>query len=75
MEEKSLFQDSVPCTKAEQLQAKKLFVAEKKKPENGKAFWQPMNAKMDEVLKRMASVGATIEGNGDCILMEKCVQL
>jgi hypothetical protein len=62
------------------LQAKKLFAAEKKKPENGKAFGQPLNAKMDKVLKkngidRATQFGGTIEGNGACILMEKCVAI
>jgi hypothetical protein len=44
-------QGAVPHTKAELAQARKiLFAAEKKKPENGKAFGQPINARMDEVL-------------------------
>jgi hypothetical protein len=76
-EEQTLLQDAVPRTKALQLQAKKLFAAEKEKPENGKAFGQPINAKMDEVLKtnsidRAAQFGGTIEGNGARTLMEKC---
>jgi hypothetical protein len=52
-----------------------LFAAEKKKPENKKAFGQPINAKMDEVLKKngidqAAMFGGTIEGNGARKLME-----
>jgi hypothetical protein len=77
VEERTLLQDAVPHTKAEQSQAKKLFPAEEKKPENGKAFGQPINAKMDEVLKkygivRAAQFGGTIEGNGASILMGIC---
>jgi hypothetical protein len=52
VDEQTLLQDAVPRTKALQLQAKKWFAAESKKPENGKAFGQPINAKMDKVLKR-----------------------
>jgi hypothetical protein len=68
-DERSLLQDAVPKTKALQSQAKKWFAAESKKTENGKAFGQPINAKMDEVLKRngidrAAQFGGTIEGNG-----------
>ena len=75
--ERTLLQDAVPRTKALQSQAKKQFAAESKKPENGKAFGQPINAKMDEVLKRngidrVAQFGGTIEGNGARTLMEKC---
>jgi hypothetical protein len=77
IDERTLLQDAVPRTKALQLQAKKRFAAELKKPENGKAFGQPINAKMDEVLKkngidRAAQFGGTIEGNGARTLMEKC---
>ena len=77
VEERTLLQEAVPRTKALQFQAKKLFAAERKKPENGKAFGQPINAKMDEVLKkngidRAAQFGGTIEGNGARTLMEKC---
>jgi hypothetical protein len=56
----------------------KWFAAEEsKKPENGKAFGKPINAKMDKVLKkngidRAAQFGGTIEGNGSRTLMEKC---
>ena len=76
VEERTLLQDAVPRTKALQFQAKKLFAAERKKPENGKAFGQPINAKMDEVLKtngidRAAQFGGTIEGNGSRILMAR----
>jgi hypothetical protein len=53
VDEGTLLQDAVPkTTKALQSQAKKWFAAESKKPENEKAFGQPINAKMDEVLKR-----------------------
>jgi hypothetical protein len=80
VEERTLLQDAVPRTKALQSQAKKLFAAEKKKPENGKAFGQPINAKMDEVLKkkgidRAAQFGGTIEGNGSRTLMEMCDEI
>jgi hypothetical protein len=80
VEERTLLQDAVPRTKAEQSQAKKVFAMERKKPENGKAFGQPINAKMDEVLKkngidRAAQFGGTIEGNGCRILMEKCIPI
>jgi hypothetical protein len=56
------------------------LAVERKKPENGKAFGQPINAKMDEVLKkngidRAAQFGGTIEGNGARTLMEKCVPI
>ena len=55
-------------------------MADKKKPENGKAFGQPVNAKMDEVLKKnginqATQFGETIEGNGALNLMEKCVPI
>jgi hypothetical protein len=51
------------------------FSEEKKKPENEKAFGQPINAKMDEVLKkngidRNAMFGGTKEGNGARKLMD-----
>jgi hypothetical protein len=80
VEERTLLQDAVPRTKAENVIAKKLFSDERKKPQNGKAFGQPINAKMDEVLKkngidRAAQFGGTIEGNGARILMEKCVSI
>jgi hypothetical protein len=52
VDERTLLQDVVPVTKAEQLAAKELFAAEKKKTTNGKAFGQPINAEMDEVLKK-----------------------
>jgi hypothetical protein len=73
--ERNRLQDAVPATKHNHAQAKKMFAAEKKKPENGKAFGQPINAKMDEVLKkngidRAAMFGGTIEGNGARKLME-----
>jgi hypothetical protein len=76
-DERTLLQDAVPKTKALQSQAKNRFAAESKKTENGKAFGQPINAKMDEVLKRngidrAAQFGGTIEGNGARTLMEKC---
>jgi hypothetical protein len=80
LEERNLLQDAVPHTKSQHAEAKKRFAAEKKKPENGKAFGQPINAKMDEVLKkngidRAAQFGGTIEGNGARILMEKCIEI
>ena len=53
VEERTHLQDALPATKNNYAQAKKLFAAKKKKPENGKAFGQPINAKMDEkVLKK-----------------------
>jgi hypothetical protein len=50
-------------------QAKKKFSDEKKKPENSKAFGQPLRAKCDEILKkkgidRAAQFGGDLEGNG-----------
>jgi hypothetical protein len=62
------FFKTVPFTKADQAEAKKLWAAEKKKPENGKAFGQPANAKMDGTLKknetdRAAQFGGIIEGS------------
>jgi hypothetical protein len=79
-DERALLQDSVPRTKNEHAQARKLFADERRKPENGKAFGQPINAKMDEVLKkngidRAAQFGGTIEGNGARRLMDKCVAI
>jgi hypothetical protein len=79
-DQRTLLQDAVPHMKNEHAQARKLFVEEKRKPENGKAFGQPINAKMDEVLKkngidRAAQFGGTIEGNGARMLMEKCVAI
>ena len=79
-EERTLLQDAVPRTKAEHVEAKQLLAAERKKPENGKAFGQPVNSKMDDVLKRegidrAAQFGGTIEGNGARVLMEKCVTI
>jgi hypothetical protein len=67
VEERTLLQDTAPRTKAEHVEAKKAFAAERNKLENGKAFGQPVNAKMDEVLKkngidRAAQFGGTIEG-------------
>jgi hypothetical protein len=56
-----------------------LFAMERKKPENGQAFGQPINAKMDKVLKKngidRAAQFRRIEGNGSRILMEKCVAI
>jgi hypothetical protein len=77
IDKQTLLQDAVPKTQALQSQAKKRFAAESKKPENEKAFGQPMNAKMNEVLKRnginrAAQFRGTIEGNGARTLMEKC---
>jgi hypothetical protein len=74
-EERTRLQDAVPQTKNANGEAKKAFLEEKKKPENGKAFGQPINAKMDEVLKksgidRAAMFGGTIEGNGARKLMD-----
>jgi hypothetical protein len=76
LEERANLQDAVPRTKFEQVQAKKLFSDERKKPANGKAFGQPLNAKMDESLKRIgidraAQFGGTIEGNGSRTWMER----
>jgi hypothetical protein len=51
VEERTHLQDAVPATKNEHSLGKKQFGEEKKTPENGKAFGQPINAKMDEVLK------------------------
>jgi hypothetical protein len=75
VEERNNLQDRVPATKNDFAEAKKQFAEERKKPENGKAFGQPINAKMDEVLKkngidRAAMFGGTIEGNGARKLME-----
>jgi hypothetical protein len=75
VEERTRLQDAVPTTKNDYAEAKKVFSEEKKKPENGKAFGQPINAKMDEVLKkngidRAAMFGGTIEGNGARKLMD-----
>jgi hypothetical protein len=77
VEERTLLQDAIPRTKAESVLAKKQFREEKKKPENGKAFGQPINAKMDEVLKKSGidqsvQFGGTIEGNGTQKLSENC---
>ncbi len=77
-DEQTLLQDAVPKTEALQWQAKKRFAAESKKPENGKAFGQPINAKMDEVLKRngidrAAQFGGTIEGGMAHVLSWKSV--
>jgi hypothetical protein len=74
-EERSRLQDAVPAAKNAFGEAKKVFLAEKKKPENGKAFGQPINAKMDDILKkngidRAAMFGGTIEGNGTRKLMD-----
>jgi gamma-glutamyltranspeptidase len=41
-----------PTTKNKHSEAKKQFAEEKKKPENGKAFGQPVNAKMVDILKK-----------------------
>jgi hypothetical protein len=49
---RTLLQDDVPRTKAENVIAKKLFSDERKKLQIGKAFGQPINAKMDKVLKK-----------------------
>jgi hypothetical protein len=75
VEERTHLQAAVPETKNNYAQAKKLFAAKKKKPGNGKAFGQPINAKMDEVPKkngidRAAMFGGTIKGNGARKLME-----
>ena len=58
------------------MEAKRLLEANKKKPENGKSFGQPINAKMDEFLKnngidRAVQFGGNIEGNGAHTLMGK----
>jgi hypothetical protein len=71
----SRLQDAVPATKNDFAEAKKQFTEEKKKKENGKAFGQPINAKMDEAFKkngidRAAMFGGTIKGNDTCKLME-----
>jgi hypothetical protein len=77
VKERRTLQDAVPTTKNEHCEAKKQFAEEKKKPENGKVFGQPINAKIDDVLKqngidRAAMFGSTIEGNGSRKLMENC---
>jgi hypothetical protein len=41
IEERPHLQDAVPATTNSYTQAKKVFAAKKKKPENGKAFGQP----------------------------------
>jgi hypothetical protein len=69
IKERSTLQDAVPTTKNEHSEAKKQFAEEKKKPENGKAFGQPVNAKIDDVLKKngidqAAMFGGTIKENG-----------
>jgi hypothetical protein len=69
VEERTRLLDAVPSTKNVHSEARKQFIEERKKPENGKAFGQPINAKMDDVLKmngidRAAMFGGTIEGNG-----------
>jgi hypothetical protein len=74
VEERTHLQDAVPVTRNNYAQAKKLFAAEKKKPEYGKVFGQPINAKMDEVLKKncidqATMFGQTIKGNGARKLM------
>jgi hypothetical protein len=74
-EERSRLQDAVPAAKNDYAEARKVFAAEKKKPENGKAFGQPINAKMDDILRkngidRAAMFGGTIEGNGARKLMD-----
>ena len=78
--ERTHLQAAVPHTKAALAQAKLELAAERKKPENGKAFGQPINARMDEILKKngidqAAMFGGTIEGNGARILMQKCVAI
>jgi hypothetical protein len=75
--EQTHLQGTVSCTEAELAQAK-IFAAKKKKPEIGKAFGQPINARMDEVLEkhgidRAAMFGGTIEENGTRILMAELV--
>ena len=79
-EEQTPLQDAVPRTEAERVEAKKLLAAERKKPENGKAFGQPVNSKVDDALKRegvdrAAQFGGTIEGNGARMLIKKCVTI
>ena len=74
-EERIRLQDAVPAAKNDYGEAKKVFSAEKKKPENGKAFGQPINAKMDDILKKnginqAAMFGGTLEGNGARKLMD-----
>jgi hypothetical protein len=73
-EERTRLQDAVPATKNDFAEAKKQIAKERKKPENGKACGQPINAIMDEVLKKngidhAAMFGGTIEGNGAYKLM------
>ena len=58
------------------MEAKKLLADEKEKTENGKASRQPINSKMDDVLKNNGIDRATqfvgnVEGNGARTLMEK----
>jgi hypothetical protein len=76
VEERTRLLDAVPSTKNVHSEARKQFIEERKKPENGKAFGQSINAKMDEVLKKngihqAAMFGGTIEGNGARKLMVK----
>jgi hypothetical protein len=78
--ERTNLQAAVPHAKAALAQAKMKLAAERKKPENGKAFGQPINARMDKILKkngidRAAMFGGTIEGNGARMLMQKCVAI
>jgi hypothetical protein len=65
VEEHNILQNAVPHTKSLHAEAKKQFAAEE--TGNGKAFGQPINAKME--------FGDTVEGNGACILMETCVDI
>jgi hypothetical protein len=67
--ERTILQDTAPRTKAEHVEAKKALAAKRNKLENGKAFGQPVSAKMDEVLKKngidqAAPFGGMIEGSG-----------
>ena len=69
VEERSTFQDAVPTTKKEHSEAKKQSAEERKELKNGKGFSQPVNAKVDDNLKKSGidqatMSGGAIEGNG-----------
>jgi hypothetical protein len=61
-------------------QSRQKFNGEKKKPENGKAFGQPLRAKSDKILKergidQAAQFGSNLEGNGIRKLMTEAISI
>jgi hypothetical protein len=78
--ERILLQNHVDQLRDRLKQSRQQFNNEKKKPENGKAFGQPLRAKSDKILKergidRAAQFGGDLEGNGIQKLMTEAISI